>query len=238
VPNLNESQFQPRMFDPGPTQDPNVYAHFSRGEGLDPRITDHPLHMGTQQAAADISRPRSTGQMYALRIRGEMANAPEVPVSDSFANTMISDDEGLGYAGEAFQEHVGEEPPDSPQGRDDWKQRRVEWQQRNTENLGERGLYYTNDAEDRGSISAVVPGLSHVEVVGQQPFNVRGYPHLERKPRGVPQKEPPINDPVQRVKYPANEPHQQALFNEHDPWGITWKEHPPFGGAPGTGRYA
>lgn len=181
---LNEGQFQPRMFDPGPTQDPTTYIHQSRGYPdepdtgrLDPNVR-RPLHMGTQAAAREAGG-RNPGTMYAMRIKGEMANTPEVPVSDAMANALVTDHEGAGYRHSAYLEMFPGEKPTRPvrdlAQRQEYDQKISDWQSRNADNLGNRGLYYTNEAEDVGSISAVVPDMSHVEILGEQPYRESRY---------------------------------------------------------------
>jgi len=249
MPRLNEGQFQPRMFDPPERQDPNIYMHYSSA-GLDPDVTDRPLHMGTQQASVDLGGLWARGTMYALRPRGEMANAPEMPVSDAFANAMYSRP-GSGYAQAAYEQHTGMERPLDPDlhpgraaeladKREDWEADALAWQEENIENIGGRGLYYENSEEDRGSTSVVVSGLGQAEVVGQQPYRSSDYSRVGIRPtrsKEVMAKEI-IDDPVQQVQTrPADEPYQQAMFNRDKP-DVTWQDHPPFGDSPGRGRYS
>lgn len=87
---------QPRLFDPGPAGDPNLYFHYSQDERFN-RRPEAPgagfVHVGTPQAAMDralkVEPPQRSrgGMMHVYRIAPDhMLNDPETEVEDAYAN--------------------------------------------------------------------------------------------------------------------------------------------------------
>lgn len=128
----------------------DVFFHGTKSSDaqfLQTRREDHPLHLGTRSAAVDRLRGRGSGNVHRFRIADELENTPDKPVSDAQANLAQMklpdhDDWDPGnwddYSTTLSSESGGRfrDPHDVP--------------------MLERGLYYENQHEDKGSISAVV----------------------------------------------------------------------------------
>ena len=207
MPNLNERQFrQQELFnDSSYARDDTVYYHFSP-KGLKKGV-EKPLHIGTGKAAVERSdltgnrdeRMRNIGgKVYAGRIRGEMFNDPDMPVTDELANLAHTDpthirQESKTDASQGYKKHygiTGRVP--APAGKAE------EWAKKNIANLQAggtpQGVYYENMAEDIGSTSAVLPSARDFEIMETVKYS--GPDRYPRKPswRDIPQ-EYPLFDP-------------------------------------------
>lgn len=146
--------------------------HFTPNKDWNPDRTG-PTHLGTQQAALE----RGFGANFTESNRGTihkvainptlarsgvdvMANTPDMPVTDRMANELFHGDN---YSpteadGPTFDDEVrvrSDMSHSHPDGSADFVGRHVKPDSRYAKPV--QGLYYRNGAEDRGSISAVVP---------------------------------------------------------------------------------
>lgn len=171
---------QSRLFDPGPERDDNWW-HYSRRPQWREGSTE-PVHVGTQEAALERglganlganaaatwnSRAKAAdGMLYRMRHDAPMLNTPDEPVSDRLANKSFH---GTGWAAGSAG---GPTYDDKYRDGDGLRVR-----------LGEggalEGVYYRNAAENRGSVSAIVPQGKHLEIT--EAYRVHHRPYIERE---------------------------------------------------------
>lgn len=154
-----------RLFDPGPPTRRESFFHFTR-DGKDwEEFSAGVVHAGTKNAALERAGitdlegfPKAGPEfVHELGVRPEAAlNTPEEPVSDYHANVSMHGKNSLGIA-------------NMPQP-DEWKERLAQNDRKFPQEAIEdayldegKGVFYVNDVEDRGSISAAIPveGYEH-----------------------------------------------------------------------------
>lgn len=183
--NNSSKQFsQPHLFNPGKEQDAERYYHFdSTAEfgARDPwRPAASPMHFGTAQAAMDRGHQvRDTygsgfgdpvqGAIHVGRLkpRRPLMNTRDMPMSDDMANVLSDRSADADYWVAAGQEVAMAKGISQEEAEDEIENEGFRFRH------DERGGYYRNAMEDKGSISMVLNrpdrDLQHLGTVGYEP---------------------------------------------------------------------
>lgn len=161
---LNPQQFsQPRMFDPGPEGDPEIYFHSTQSSDLhdwSPRRES--MHLGTGRAAYERAQSVREGmksqgsfRVHAGRLTEPVDNLPSMRYSDDMANALYNDEPHVNEKRRAAEEIAKKRAGDEGRWVGEEEAHTALSIRRSIAQQG-TGAYYQNRAEDKGSTSVVV----------------------------------------------------------------------------------